>query len=86
MLIEKNGITRDIAKARLSQYTCKGYKPVDNVPGNEIPTSDEKPLNKMKTEELTAKAAELGADISDAKTNLERVAIIEAFLNQKDGG
>ena len=44
----------------------------------------EKPFNKMTTAELEAAAEELGADISGAKTNAERAAILEQAAADKE--
>jgi len=43
---------------------------------------EEKPLNKMRTAELEAKAKELGVDLSDCKNNDERVAKLEEALKE----
>ena len=49
--------------------------------------SGEKPVEKMNTAELTAKAEELGVDISEAKTNKERADLILAHIEASgDGG
>ena len=44
----------------------------------------EKPLSKMNTAELEARAEDLGVDISGAKNNTERAALIQARLDGKD--
>jgi len=43
---------------------------------------ENKPLDKMKTAELEALAAELGVDISEAKNNPERVALLELVIQK----
>ena len=43
-------------------------------------TPKEKQPHRMNTEELTAKAAELGVDISGAKNNTERADLIVAHI------
>ena len=86
MLIAKGGITRNIDEDRLHEYKAKGYEPVTGRKTAPRVPQGEKPLERMNTEELLAKAAELGMDISDATTNKQRVEAIQAFLADTDAG
>lgn len=50
------------------------------------PPGEEKPIEKMNTEQLTQKAAVLGVDISACTTNQQRVDAIKAHLEPANGG
>lgn len=56
------------------------FKEIESIPD---PT-EEKPLDKMKTAELEAFAAEKGIDISGCKSNAVRVEAIKAALADKE--
>ena len=45
----------------------------------------EKPLEKLTTKELEAKAAVLGIDISAAANNAQRKELIQAYLDAQNG-
>lgn len=83
MLVGKGGIFRNIDEKRLREYLAKGFAPVveeSNTKAHD-PDKSDKPIEKMNTEQLKAKAAELGVDISNATTNKQRAEVIMAFLS-----
>lgn len=81
MLIQKGGITRDIEPGALHTYKAKGYMPVNEPDGEkQAKASGEKPIEKMTTDELTKKAAELGVDISSCTNNKQRAETILAYI------
>lgn len=85
MIVKKGGISRNIDDKRLHEYKAKGYVPAGGS-GNEEPNAGkEKAIEKMNTEELTKKAAELGVDISDATTNKQRADAILAHIAAAGG-
>lgn len=87
MLVKKGGIARDIDKMRLHEYTAKGYTPANEAGGTKGEAgSGEKPIEKMNTEELTKKAAELGVDLSGATNNKQRVEAILAHIKANEAG
>lgn len=90
MLIVKGGISREIDEKNLQVYLDKGYKSagvVGDDKNSSPPVTKEKPLNKMTTSELEARALEIGIDISDCKNNAERAERIQGALEviQKGG-
>ncbi len=72
MFILKSKLGNDFViaknKNRRDELIKLGYEVVED--------KKEKPLDKMKKEELEKVAAERGVDISDAKNNAERIAMI----------
>ncbi|MDD4390594.1 MAG: hypothetical protein PHW03_07310 [Eubacteriales bacterium] len=84
MLITKDGISRNIDEKDFYEYKRKGYVAVQDG-GTDTPPipAKEKPISKMSTAELEAKAVELSVDISDCKNNAER---IERLIAVQDGG
>lgn len=78
MFIRKGGISRNIDDKDLQVYRDKGYVKVESMSPAEPEPPKEKPLEKMTTAELEAKAAELVVDITDCKNNAERAKKIRA--------
>jgi hypothetical protein len=74
--VRKLNVVKRINAKNLAAYEEKGFAKVDA----DDKVVAEKPVAKMNTSELTAKAAELNVDISGAKNNAERAAIITDFI------
>lgn len=76
----KKGDSVSVDEVTAKRWTSAGIAKTGDA---KAATSAEKPLEKMKTEELVEKAAELGVDISQAGTNKEKAAAIQAFIDQQ---
>jgi hypothetical protein len=72
--------------ARKYPTTNKAARPVKENKAAQPDSISAADIKKMTTAQLTALAAELGADIAGAKNNDEREAIIIAALEKKAGG
>lgn len=77
MLIQKGGISRDIPKEKLFEYSEKGFSAVsteiiDAPEAPETPEETKNSFSKLTKDELLQKATELGIDLSDSKTNKEK--------------
>ena len=78
--IINSNVERIIEDEMLAKYKALGYKEIssskanDNVPEN-------KPLSKMKVDELKALATELGIENTDSLTRDELIAVIKEKKN-----
>ena len=81
MLMHKNGIFRDVSDEDVFTFSSKGYVAVEKKDEKEIAKINLKRMNALQLEEY---AIELGVDISDAKTNAEKTAAIQAYLDETE--
>lgn len=79
MLMHKCGIYREVDEEDVYVFSSKGYIPVENKDAEDIGKINLKRMNAVQLEEY---AIEVGADISDAKTNADKVATIQAYLDE----
>ena len=74
--IINSNVERIIEDEMLAKYKALGYKEISSSKANDI-APENKPLSKMKVDELKAYAEELGIENIDSLTKEELIAVIK---------
>lgn len=79
--IINSNVERIIEDEMLAKYKALGYKEISSSKANDN-APENKPLSKMKVDELKALATELGIENTDSLTRDELIAVIkEKWIN-----
>lgn len=78
--IINSNVERIIEDEMLAKYKALGYKEISSSKANDN-TPENKPLSKMKVDELKALATELGIENTDSLTRDELIAVIKEKKN-----
>lgn len=78
--IINSNVERIIEDEMLAKYKALGYKEISSSKANDNATEN-KPLSKMKVDELKALATELGIENTDSLTRDELIAVIKEKKN-----
>ena len=78
--IINSNVERIIEDEMLAKYTALGYKEISSSKANDN-APENKPLSKMKVDELKALATELGIENTDSLTRDELIAVIKEKKN-----
>ena len=78
--IINSNVERIIEDEMLAKYKALGYKEISSSKANDN-APENKPLSKMKVDELKALATELGIDNTDSLTRDELIAVIKEKKN-----
>ena len=73
-------VERTIEDEKLAKYKALGYKEISSSKANDN-APENKPLSKMKVDELKALATELGIENTDSLTRDELIAVIKEKKN-----
>lgn len=79
-IIINGNVERTIEDEKLAKYKALGYKEISSSKANDN-APENKPLSKMKVDELKALAAELGIENTDSLTRDELIAVIKEKKN-----
>lgn len=75
-IIINGNVERTIEDEKLAKYKALGYKEISSSKANDN-APENKPLSKMKVDELKALATELGIENTDSLTRDELIAVIK---------
>lgn len=75
-IIINGNVERTIEDEKLAKYKALGYKEISSSKANDN-APENKPLSKMKVDELKALATELGIENIDSLTKEELIAVIK---------
>lgn len=75
-IIINGNVERTIEDEKLAKYKALGYKEISSSKANDN-APENKPLSKMKLDELKAYAEELGIENIDSLTKEELIAVIK---------
>ena len=78
--IINSNVERIIEDEMLAKYKALGYKEISSSKANDN-APENKPLSKMKVDELKALATELGIENTDSLTRDELIAVIKEKKN-----
>lgn len=78
--IINSNVERIIEDEMLAKYKALGYKEISSSKANDN-APENKPLSKMKVDELKALATELGIENTDSLTRDELIAVIKGKKN-----
>ncbi len=78
--IINGNVERIIEDEKLAKYKALGYKEISSSKANDN-APENKPLSKMKVDELKALATELGIENTDSLTRDELIAVIKEKKN-----
>lgn len=78
--IINSNVERIIEDEKLAKYKALGYKEISSSKANDN-APENKPLSKMKVDELKALATELGIENTDSLTRDELIAVIKEKKN-----
>ena len=78
--IINSNVERIIEDEMLAKYRALGYKEISSSKANDN-APENKPLSKMKVDELKALATELGIENTDSLTRDELIAVIKEKKN-----
>ena len=78
--IINSNVERIIQDEMLAKYKALGYKEISSSKANDN-APENKPLSKMKVDELKALATELGIENTDSLTRDELIAVIKEKKN-----
>ena len=78
--IINSNVERIIEDEMLAKYKALGYKEISSSKANDN-APENKPLSKMKVDELKALATELGIENTDSLTKDELIAVIKEKKN-----
>lgn len=78
--IINGNVERIIEDEKLAKYKALGYKEISSSKENDN-APENKPLSKMKVDELKALATELGIENTDSLTRDELIAVIKEKKN-----
>ena len=78
--IINSNVERIIEDEMLAKYIALGYKEISSSKANDN-APENKPLSKMKVDELKALATELGIENTDSLTRDELIAVIKEKKN-----
>lgn len=78
--IINSNVERIIEDEMLAKYKALGYKEISSSKANDN-AHENKPLSKMKVDELKALATELGIENTDSLTRDELIAVIKEKKN-----
>lgn len=78
--IINSNVERIIEDEMLAKYKALGYKEISSSKANDN-APENKPLSKMKVDELKALATELGIENTDSLTREELIAVIKEKKN-----
>ena len=78
--IINSNVERIIEDEMLAKYKALGYKEISSSKANDN-AAENKPLSKMKVDELKALATELGIENTDSLTRDELIAVIKEKKN-----
>ena len=79
-IIINGNVERTIEDEKLAKYKALGYKEISSSKANDN-APENKPLSKMKVDELNALATELGIENTDSLTRDELIAVIKEKKN-----
>lgn len=79
-IIINGNVERTIEDEKLAKYKALGYKEISSSKANDH-APENKPLSKMKVDELKALATELGIENTDSLTRDELIAVIKEKKN-----
>ena len=79
--IINSNVERIIEDEMLAKYKALGYKEISSSKANDN-APENKPLSKMKVDELKALATELGIENTDSLTRDELIAVIKEKKNR----
>ena len=79
-IIINGNVERTIEDEKLAKYKALGYKEISSSKANDN-APENKPLSKMKVDELKALATELGIEDTDSHTRDELIAVIKEKKN-----
>ena len=79
-IIINGNVERTIEDEKLAKYKALGYKEISSSKANDN-APENKPLSKMKVDELKALATELGIENTDSLTRDELFAVIKEKKN-----
>ncbi|MCB8562099.1 transcription termination factor Rho [Coprobacillus sp. AM26-5AC] len=79
-IIINGNVERTIEDEKLAKYKALGYKEISSSKANDN-APENKPLSKMKVDELKALATELGIENTDSLTRDELIAVIKEKKN-----
>jgi hypothetical protein len=79
-IIINGNVERTIEDEKLAKYKALGYKEISSSKANDN-APENKPLSKMKVNELKALATELGIENTDSLTRDELIAVIKEKKN-----
>lgn len=79
-IIINGNVERTIEDEKLAKYKALGYKEISSSKANDN-APENKPLSKMKVDELKALATELGIENTDSLTGDELIAVIKEKKN-----
>ena len=79
-IIINGNVERTIEDEKLAKYKALGYKEISSSKANDN-APENKPLSKMKVDELKALATELGIENTDSLTRVELIAVIKEKKN-----
>ena len=79
-IIINGNVERTIEDEKLAKYKALGYKKISSSKANDN-APENKPLSKMKVDELKALATELGIENTDSLTRDELIAVIKEKKN-----
>lgn len=79
-IIINGNVERTIEDEKLAKYKALGYKEISSSKANDN-APENKPLSKMKVDELKVLATELGIENTDSLTRDELIAVIKEKKN-----
>ena len=79
-IIINGNVERTIEDEKLAKYKALGYKEISSSKANDN-APENKPLSKMKVDELKALATELGIENTNSLTRDELIAVIKEKKN-----
>lgn len=79
-IIINGNVERTIEDEKLAKYKALGYKEISSSKANDN-APENKPLSKMKVDELKALATELGIENTDSLIRDELIAVIKEKKN-----
>lgn len=79
-IIINGNVERTVEDEKLAKYKALGYKEISSSKANDN-APENKPLSKMKVDELKALATELGIENTDSLTRDELIAVIKEKKN-----
>ena len=79
-IIINGNVERTIEDEKLAKYKALGYKEISSSKANDN-APENKPLSKMKVDELKALATELGIESIDSLNKDELIAVIKEAQN-----
>ena len=79
-IIINGNVERTIEDEKLAKYKALGYKEISSSKANDN-APENKPVSKMKVDELKALATELGIENTDSLTRDELIAVIKEKKN-----